>query len=214
MVKRLLITAPDHDTTTRYLSAWIKPVLELARQRHDPVTLLKGKQANLLNFMGAAASDIRFIFFNGHGNATSVTGYNNQPLVTTKINLDLLRHKLVYALACQSAKTLGPAAVKQDTASYIGYDEDFIFVYDTENQRHPENDATAGLFLEASNRVATALVEGKTAQAAYTESQQSFNTNITRLLTSESGAEQSSLVRFLVWDKQHQVCLGDPSAKV
>jgi hypothetical protein len=42
------------------------------------------------------------------------------PLLSA-INVNLLNNKIVYAVACHSAKTIGPYAVKTNTISYIGY---------------------------------------------------------------------------------------------
>ncbi|MBU4257261.1 hypothetical protein KKC04_02515, partial [Patescibacteria group bacterium] len=41
MNKILLITAPDHDATTRYLSAWSSKILELAGKKNIQVINLK-----------------------------------------------------------------------------------------------------------------------------------------------------------------------------
>lgn len=37
---------------------------------------------------------------------------------------------------------------------------------------------------------------------------------ISGLLTSESKTDQSSMMRFLIWDMKHQVCLGNKNAKI
>ena len=206
----ILITTPSHDDTTRYLSAWAKSIIKLAHDRKDEITVLEDKKANLVNFTNTVEKiQPMFIFFNGHGNETTVTGHNNQPLVDADINIGVLKNKIVYALSCQSAKKLGPKSIKQGTKTYIGYTEDFIFVYDTNKKKHPEKDETAGYFLKASNQIAVSLIEEKTTGQAYTDSQNAFRTNIKKLLTSDSQSQDSSMVRYLVWDMQHQVCLGD-----
>lgn len=211
----ILVTMPNHDDTTRYLSAWSKPVIELAHQKKDQILILKGKQANLKEFTNAVEKiQPSFIFFNGHGNETTITGYNNQPLVDVGTNVEILKSKIIYALSCQSAKKLGPKSIKQGAKTYIGYTEDFIFVYDTNKKKRPEKDDTAGCFLSASNQIAISLLEEKTTGQAYADSQNTFQKTIRSLLTSESKAEQSSMMRFLIWDMKHQVCLGDQEAKI
>jgi len=211
----ILVTIPNHDDTTRYLFAWSKPVIKLAHQEKDKITILKDKQANLKEFT-ITVEKIKpsFIFFNGHGNETTITGHNNQPLVDADTNIEVLKNRIVYALSCQSAKKLGPKSIKQGTKTYMGYTEDFIFVYDTNKKKHPEKDQTAGCFLSASNQTAISLLEEKTTGQAYADSQNSFQKTIRSLLTSESKTEQSSMMRFLIWDMKHQVCLGNQDAKI
>lgn len=213
--RTILVTTPSHDDTTRYLSAWSKSIIKLAHQKKDRIAVLKNKQANLKNFTNTVEKiQPSFIFFNGHGNETTITGYNNQPLVDADINVGILKNKIVYALSCQSAKKLGPKSIKQGTKTYIGYTEDFIFVYDTNKKKHPEKDETAGCFLRASNQIAVSLLEEKATGQAYTISQNAFRKTIRTLLTSESKADQSSMMRFLIWDMQYQVCLGNKNAKI
>lgn len=211
----ILVTVPSHDDTTRYLSAWSKSIIKLAHQKKDKIAVLKNKQANFKNFTNTVEKiQPSFIFFNGHGNETTITGHNNQPLVDADKNVAVLKNKIIYALSCQSAKKLGPKSVKQGTKTYIGYTEDFIFVYDTNKKKYPEKDETAGCFLSASNQIAVSLLEEKTTGQAYTISQNSFREKIRNLLTSESKAEQSSMMRFLIWDMKHQVCLGNQDARI
>jgi len=211
----IFITIPSHDDTTRYLSAWATPVIKLAKDKKAKVFVLKDKQANLKNFKSTVEkTQPSFIFLNGHGNETTVTGHNDDPLVDTDINVEILKNKIVYALSCQSAKKLGPKSIKQGAKAYIGYTEDFIFVYDTNKKQYPEKDETAGYFLKASNQIAVLLIEGKTTGQAYANSQNAFRSNIKQLLTSDSQTQDSSMVRFLVWDQQHQVCLGDQNVVI
>jgi len=211
----ILVTIPSHDDTTRYLSAWSKPVIELAQKKKDQIVILKGKQVNLKEFKNATEKNQpSFIFFNGHGNETTITGHNNQPLVDVDTNIEVLKNKIIYALSCQSAKKLGPKSIKQGTKTYIGYTEDFIFVYDTNKNKHLEKDEIAECFLSASNQIAVSLLEGKTTGQAYADSQNAFQKQIPNLLTSESKTEQSSMMRYLMWDMKYQVCLGDQNAKI
>lgn len=81
-----------------------------------------------------------------------------------------------------------------------------------EKRGHPLADKTAELFLEPSNQVAISLLKGRTVGEAQQNSKKSFLRNIQKLLTSESTPEDSSALRYLLWDMQHQVCLGNQSA--
>ena len=37
----ILVTIPSHDDTTRYLSAWSKPIIELAQKKKDLIKHVK-----------------------------------------------------------------------------------------------------------------------------------------------------------------------------
>ena len=41
-----------------------------------------------------------------------------------------------------------------------------------------------------------------------------FRTHIKQLISSDSQSQDSSMVRFLLWDQQHQVCLGNQDAVI
>lgn len=53
------------------------------------------------------------------------------PLCPHGTNVNLLKDKMVYAVACYSAAQLGECAIKYGVASYLGYDELFMFPVDT-----------------------------------------------------------------------------------
>jgi len=52
MNKVILITRPDHDITTRYLSRWANQVIELADRKGVEVLDLKRAKANKKEFEG------------------------------------------------------------------------------------------------------------------------------------------------------------------
>lgn len=213
MDKDVLITRPKYDYTTRYISTWSEKVIDFVK--------LKG--AILIDLLGGRATrkelesilhkkNPRFVIINGHGNDTLVCGQDGEVLIEAGINDNVLKSRIVYALSCRSAKILGLKSIESGASAYIGYVEDFIFMYSNEKRGHPLEDKTAELFLEPSNQVAISLLKGRTAGEAHQNSKRFFFRNIQKLLTSESSLEDSSTLRYLFWDMQHQVCLGDQSA--
>lgn len=215
MNKTILVTQPEYDYTTRYISAWAEKVIQYAKDKNNNVIILKNNRTNKNIFKSVVnKTNPAFIFLNGHGNANTVTGQDNKPIITNTDNLDFLKNKIIYALSCQSAKTLGPYCVNNDVKTYIGYSEDFIFIIDRTKRTDPKQDNIATLFLDASNAIPISLIKGKTTKESYNNSQNIFRKEIRSLLTSESKADQSSTIRFLIWDMQHQVCLGNKNAKI
>jgi len=207
MKHSMLVTRPNFDLTTRYISIWAKKIIALAKSKGDAVFDLDKKRANRKEFESVIRKkEPSLVFLNGHGNYNVVAGQDNEELIRVGDNEQLLKSKIIYALSCRSGKILGPSSIKFGADAYIGYDEDFIFLYDENKQTRPEQDKTAELFLEPSNQVMVSLLKNHTPKEAHKNSKQSFARKIKKLLSSQSTALESSAVRYLIWDMQHQVC--------
>lgn len=207
----ILITRPEHDDTTHYLSNWSKKILDFAKKKGKKIFDLRRKRAvkkEVTSFL--LKKDPEFVIFNGHGNNDFITGHKDEILIKVGENEHLLKHKIVYAISCKSAKTLGPKSITAGAISYIGYDDDFIFVYNKNKITNPLTDNIAKIFLEPSNELVTSLIKGNSTNKSYEKSQNMFKDNLKKLLTSESIS--SPAVRYLWWDMKHQVLLGDEEA--
>ena len=148
MVKTYLVTRPEHDDTTHYLSKWCEETITLARNKGLKVLDLHREKAVRKEFEERIDKlSPNLIVLNGHGDADKVTGNNKEPILVVGDNEGLLRDKIVYAISCSSAKLLGPKSIEKGTINYSGYDDDFIFCYDPNNITRPLSDDTAKLFL-------------------------------------------------------------------
>lgn len=215
MNQLLIITRPNHDQTTDYLYHWSKPVIKLAKQKSFEVIDLAGNKATKTNFANRVKkTNPSFIFLNGHGAEKLVMGQDNGVLISAGDNEELLKNRISFVRSCSSAKVLGPKSISAGAKSFIGYDEPFVFVYEVQKSAKPRSDETATLFLEPSNLVATTLIKGHTSSEANERSKKAFRKNIGKLLTSETSEDDTSILRYLVWDMNHQVCLGDPDASL
>lgn len=203
----LLVTRPNFDLTTRYLSAWAKKIIELAKEKCDKVFDLNEQRARRQEFESMMKkNEPTLVFINGHGDWDIVAGQDNDRLVRVGENEGILKSKVIYALACRSGKILGPQSVKFGANAYIGYNDDFIFLYNQDKRMYPEQDTVAAIFLEPSNQVMVSLLKNHSPQEAHINSKKSFARKITKLLSSQSSAVESSAVKYLIWDMQHQVC--------
>lgn len=212
MNKIFLITRPKHDETTHYLFNWSKKVIELAKKKRIPILDLSKTRANKKELVSMLRKRRPlFVFLNGHGGSNFIAGHDNETLIKAGDNEGLLKSKLVYTLSCKSAKGLGPKSVKGGAITYMGYDDDFVFVIDQRKITQPLQDSTAKLFFEPSNQLAISVLKGHKTGQAYGRSQRLFLKNIQSLLTSEASPD-SLYLRYLLWDMQHQVCLGDKEA--
>jgi len=207
----LLVTRPKHDDTTHYLFYWAQKIIEIAKEKGIKVLDLDRDRANKGEFESMVAKmRPSFIFFNGHGSVDCINGCDGEALIEVGDNEKILKGKSVYALSCSSAKKLGPASIRVGARAYLGYDDVFIFSYEPDKLSRPLDDKTAELFLGPSNQLVVSILKGHIAGESYDRSQKSFLQNIRKLVTSESS--DSSLIPYLLWDKMHQVCLGDENA--
>ena len=207
MKHSLLVTRPYFDLTTRYISSWAKKIITLAEEKGGDVFDLDRKRANRKEFESIMRKKKpSLVFLNGHGDYDAVAGQENEVLVRAGDNEKLLESKIVYALSCRSAQILGPSSINSGADAYIGYDEDFIFLYDENKRTLPEQDKTAEMFSEPSNQVMVSLLKNHTPKEAHINSRRSFARQIKKLLSSQSTALESSAVRYLIWNMQHQVC--------
>ena len=211
----MLITRPNHDITTNYLYVWSDFIIDCAEKLKKNVVDLVGKRANYKEFNSIVKKvKPRFLFLNGHGDAETVTGFNNEPLIKLSENPDLLYKKVVYARACSSAKKLGRESVKKGCEAYLGYDEDFVFMVDDDSILKPVSDKIAEMFLKPSNQVAISLIKGSTTGEADKKSKEVFKKNIQQLMLSTTPNWQKDLIPYLLWDYNHQVCLGNQTARI
>src|SRR4030042_2621502 len=145
MNNSFLITRSRHDEAMNYLFYWAGKVIEEAEKRNFNVIDLNGEKANVGDFTGRMKKiKPRLIFFNGHGDSGLVTGYDDKILVKVNQNEELLKNCIVYALSCRSAEKLGESCIKKGTTSYLGYNDDFILVFEKDKITRPLEDKTAG----------------------------------------------------------------------
>ena len=143
----LLVTRPNHDETTNYLSYWAKKIIVEAEKKNFRVLDLEGKKANPKDFSGRVNKiNPEIVFLNGHGSPDVISGHDNIPLISVNDNESLLRNCITYALACSAAKKVGKSIVKAGSNSFIGYSEDFIFLHQVDKTTRPLEDKTAALF--------------------------------------------------------------------
>ncbi|MBI4098870.1 MAG: hypothetical protein HY437_02485 [Candidatus Magasanikbacteria bacterium] len=212
---KLLLTRPEHDVTTRYLSCWAKEIIVFAKKKGVSVFDLSREKANREEFVGRLKKiSPEVVFLNGHGSDTAVAGHDDEVLVETEDNEDVLAEKITYALSCNSGKVLGQKVTKNKNTTYIGYSDGFIFVGDRNYLSRPTEDPKARPFMESSNQVMISLLKGHSAKDASKRSKNAFKERYTALLASTSDQDSLQAAQCLRWNMNHQVCLGDGQAKL
>ncbi len=203
-----LITRPEHDDTTHYLSNWGKETIKVAENQGVRVLDLHGERANKKEFESKIKKlSPKLVMFNGHGDSDLVTGHKNQELIKAGVNEGLLKSKIVYALSCKSAKVLGPASVRAGALNYTGYEDDFIFIYEPEFFTRPLLDKTAELFLEPSNIFIESLIKGNSVIESFERSRNTLKKNFNRAVSTLESAPTAA--RFLWWNLKNFKSCGD-----
>ncbi len=202
----ILITRPRYEKVTHYLYYWSDVIVAEAKKRTGGVIdLQKEKASRKLIESYLAKQKPEIVIFNGHGNDVCVTGHDEEVLIESGVNSDLLKDKVVYMRSCDSGKILGPQAIKEGAKAFIGYTELFRFWTDNNSVKSPLKDEYAIPFFETSNQVALSLVKGKSAREAHEDSLKVYEKIIGKLLTSD--VSNSFVVSDLIWNMHNQICL-------
>lgn len=171
-----LITRPNYDPTTRYISCWSEKIIEEARSKGKKVIDLKGSKANKKELTGRINKlNPSLVVLNGHGNEDSIAGQDNKVLIKSGDNENILHSRITYAVSCCCAKILGHESVKKGNSTFIGYDDDFVFISNRKYLSQPLKDKRAKPFMEASNHVAISLLKGHKAIEASNRSKEMFD---------------------------------------
>ncbi|QQG40511.1 MAG: hypothetical protein HYV37_03000 [Candidatus Levyibacteriota bacterium] len=211
MPKTILITKPQYDPGTHYLFYWSTIYIKHAKDKGHQVLELDRKRANKKELTSVIKKmKPQLICFNGHGNYELIAGNNDESLVVTNENEEILKGTIVNILACSSGKLLGPSCIQKGTLAFIAYKEEFIFYFNNQKTSNPLSDERAKLFLEPANEVIHSLLKGHTVGEAYQKSQKVYLENIQKVLASNSS--EGYLARYLFWDMRNQVCLGNQNS--
>lgn len=209
----ILITQPDFDRTTRYISAWSKEVEEFSINRGNKTITLEGLRANRSEFESVVRKiEPQLIMLNGHGNDSEVAGQDNETLLDSKSDEDITKGKIIYALSCSAAKTLGFNCVRRGTEAFIGYSEEYIFLHSHIKVSRPREDERAALFFKPSDLIPVSLMKGNTSQDSYQGSKDMLRRTILDLLNSETANAERVCLPYLVWNYRHLTLIGDQEA--
>ena len=199
---QVLLISPGHDIVNHYLRAWSKKLYQTTKNNTEYI-ILDGGDANrsrLESVLKKRRVDV--VLLNGHGAGDKLAGINDEVILDLN-NVDLLRDKKVHALSCQTARVLGPSAMRAGAKCYIGYDEDFAIVTSRDKISHPTEDATAALFLDPAFAAPRALLKGKTASEAVEIAINEYDKSIAKALNSDVQSADDQFVKYLIGDRDH-----------
>ena len=175
MAVQAMITRPDHDMTMHYLHEFGKLAISTMEGHGMRVIDLENGKATMENLESYDRNNrIEFMVLNGHGAADAVAGHNNLPVILEGKNDALLSSKITYAISCSSARSLGRKSVEHGAIAYVGYDEEFAFLFDNNNMTNPLEDKMAKAFLDHSTVFITSISKGNTVGEAYEKAKDSL----------------------------------------
>ncbi len=200
MDRIFLLTRPNHDHIVNYLYYWADEVIWFAEKEGIRKKVFSGKDAISSNLEKFILSERpKLMFFNGHGSETVIMGHNNLPIIDAGSNINMLGGSIVYALACNTSKSLGPQAVGgAGTLAFIGYTDKFAWVYDPNRLATPLKDRRAEPFKRFSNSICISLLEGKSTGEACSKAKNLAAKLIAEYSTSES-EDVNGAIRFLLF---------------
>lgn len=215
MNKSLLVTRPNHDPATHYLYHWSETVIDEAKKKQIPVYDLRGEKAKRTTFLSFLRSKRPgFIFLNGHGDAVSVAGQNDEVLLDETTDNNLIKYSLMYARSCDSGRTLGNSLVQHGAVAFIGYARKFLVGTIRSKITKPREDPLAKLFLGPSNLIPTTILKGHTVGEAHQRSKQAMLKNFWKMISSAGSFEERFAARWLWSDIRSQIVLGDQNASL
>jgi len=141
-----------------------------------------------------------------------ICGHKDEPIIVAGENDDLLKFKIVYSIACNSAMGLGPRCARSGAKAFIGYENVFIFIMDANKTHNPTSDDISKPFFESSNQVPFSLIKDNTAEEAVSKSKETFGKWITYYRTHDL-IESPQILPFLIWDRESLVVHGDRESR-
>ncbi|MGC9058930.1 MAG: hypothetical protein ACP5H3_00775 [Candidatus Aenigmatarchaeota archaeon] len=210
-MKKLLITLPEYDDETYYISYWSKPIIEEAKRKGIKVLELNRERVNretVLNFI--AAHQPKFLVLNGHGDESSIYGFNNEKIIKEEEDEVFLKDKIIYTIACEAAKSLGKSSVEKGASCFIGYEKMFVFYSDERYFSRPLSDRIASSFFNPTNKIPISIIKGNSTKESIERARTEFKKEISKWRISKE-LEAPFIIFALIWDLSSLVHLGKDS---
>ncbi len=220
MTCKVFVTRPDHDDETKYLYEYSKEYIKFIENKDIQLISFSENKCSRENVEKLILKqNPNLIVFNGHGNEEVICGCKeneDRNVLTIKIrdsqrdeiiidmkNKEILKSKIIYSVACSSAKKLGMKVAKSHTkTAFIGYEEEFIFLMDTRKMCKPLSDQIARPFLESSNQVVISLLKGETTGEAYNKSQVTFQKWIDYFQSEKAALHDSISIAWILFSNK------------
>jgi len=127
MTKVLIINPHYNDEALPYFECAPKEVYNyLSGEGEDVAIIEEDATPEYLRDYIVNHPEIERIYGLGHGSKDTYTVVDAEPFLSTTLNLDLVKDRVISLLSCLTAKELGPAIVEAGAVAYFGYSEPVI----------------------------------------------------------------------------------------
>jgi len=214
-MREILITRPWVDVPTSYLYKWGEQFIKFANDHNFKIIDLPKEKATRREVEERIKKlKPRFLFFNGHGDESSIEG-QNEIIVAVSENEEILQGSITYSLTCNSAKVLGEKAVEKGCDAFVGYERPFFLLNDDNMCSRPLEDKIAEPFLDSAFTFPKMLVKGHTVGESVEKTLERFKRWLEKFLTTETTFPISvAIVRYLLWDMISLVLKGEKEARL
>lgn len=209
----MIVIRTNHDISTSYLFAFSEELIKEAEIKGFKVGKIEGDDISQDTLRSRIKNrKPKFIFFNGHGNDTSLFDNNEKEFINIA-SADLFKETVAYTIACNCLVKLGSAAIDKGCYSFIGYEKPFWIARDHKFESTPLKDRIAKPIIECSNIIVKALIKGNTVEEYIKKSHEKAADNILKLIYSKEPLAPASL-QALVYNDGSLSFKGEASAKI
>ncbi len=169
------------------------------------VVVNKGTNDTKINFETTAKKPLTvYLGGIGHGNYDVYTGHAGERLLQKgAYDASVVKGKAIHFLSCRTAAQLGPDTITKGAKCYMGYNENFTFVWDSPST--PINEVE--LFQKCDSTFDIYMANGFSAQQAYNATIAFFNAAIAMV-------PGSAAASWLTHDRDHCKLHGNGSTKI
>jgi hypothetical protein len=203
-MSKLALVRPANDPAAVELaswSSWLIPDIAASSHSHSDLHGSAVTRAAVEADMSAS----RVTLFFGHGFKSRLQGYTSDVLDLSNISKSWDR--IVVAIACWSAVTLGPAAISAGADAYLGFDEAMVWLTGDPDKRFGPA-ATSG--------VRKMITSGSDIAACATTMKSEFDSVFAFYKTGAGSGSPNAVLGWLAadWDKQRLTQLGTSTTTI
>ncbi|MGC8812450.1 MAG: hypothetical protein ACP5O8_02580 [Candidatus Aenigmatarchaeota archaeon] len=198
-MKKLLITLPNYDDATHYVSSWSIPIIKEAEKENVKIFKLEGKKVTRKMFFSFLEKNKpRFLVLNGHGSEKAIYGHNDEEMIVEEDDKKF-ENKIIYTIACDAVKSLGNSIIKRGGECFIGYKGKFVFWFDLHKASRPLDDEKAKSFFVSTNAIPISIIKGNSTLESVEKAKNVFKKEIARWRLSKE-IEAPFMIKALLWD--------------
>jgi len=214
----ILVIANPSDPATRVGYYYLRRFSIYASQQGHQVIFQRTPTLDALR-KAITTYDPKLVVANGHGGYRSLAvddnviigsrGYDEATKTHLKNeNVEWFRNRIVILATCNAGRQLAYDLIEHGAVAVLGYSEPFIFMSDDTNK--PDKDKSARPFFISLLQPALKLASGATFAEACSTTRASY----TEYQEEEEAQGDEASAKYLNFDRENLVCLGDPMVRL